>query len=192
MKASTVLHAVLGVSKKLALGLVWVAVANTAMAGSKPYQYFSVGNPDKTPMIIPSDRATTPSYVLMGGGPDVDQAFQWMIQRAGIKAGTGGRFVIIRATGTDAYNPYLYFSDASGGTTSLPPLNQDGWVGGAYLGLSSVETLIIPSVKAANDPAVLYSRNSLSTRRGSVSLGPDTTRTAPNSPIARALQRMTP
>lgn len=154
MKASTVLHAVLGASKKLALGLVWVAVANTAMAGSKPYQYFSVGNPDKTPMIIPSDRATTPSYVLMGGGPDVDQAFQWMIQRAGIKAGTGGRFVIIRATGTDAYNPYLYYSDASGGTTSLPPVNQDGWVGGAYLGLSSVETLIIPSVKAANDPAV--------------------------------------
>lgn len=88
------------------------------------------------------------------GGPDVDQAFQWLIQRAGIKPGTGGRFVIIRARGTEAYNPYIYYSDANGGTSTLPPVNQDGWVGGGYLGLSSVETLVIPSVKAANDPTV--------------------------------------
>jgi cyanophycinase-like exopeptidase len=90
----------------------------------------------------------------MGGGPDVDVAFQWLIQRAGIKPGTGGRLVIIRATGTEAYNPYIYYSDANGSTTSLPPADQDGWVGGAYLGLGSVETLVIPSVNAANDPTV--------------------------------------
>jgi hypothetical protein len=36
----------------------------------------------------------------MGGGTDVDAAFQWMCQRSG-----GGDFLVIRATGTDAYNP---------------------------------------------------------------------------------------
>lgn len=131
-----------------------IAPLSSAKDGGKLYQYFSVGNPDSSPVISASDRATTPSYVVMGGGPDVDVAFQWLIQRAGIKPGTGGRLVIIRATGTEAYNPYIYYSDASGSTSSLPPTDQDGWVGGAHLGLSSVETLIIPSVNAANDPTV--------------------------------------
>lgn len=140
---------------KAVMGLLLFAAAlSTAMAGEKPYKYFSTGNPAITPMITASDRATTPSYVVMGGGPDVDKAFQWLIQRAGIKARTGGRFVVIRATGTEAYNPYIYYSDANGGTSTLPPANQDGWVGGAYLGLSSVETLVIPSIAAANDPFV--------------------------------------
>jgi cyanophycinase-like exopeptidase len=145
----------MGAAIKALTGLLFAVALNTGMAAGKlPYSYFAVGEPAKTPVIAPSDRATTPSYVVMGGGPDVDQAFQWLIQRAGIKPGTGGRFVIIRARGTEAYNPYIYYSDANGGTSTLPPVNQDGWVGGAYLGLSSVETLVIPTVKAANDPAV--------------------------------------
>ena len=41
--------------------------------------------------------------VLMGGGKDVDAAFQWMISRSG-----GGDVVIIRASGTEAYNPYVF------------------------------------------------------------------------------------
>jgi len=40
--------------------------------------------------------------VLMGGGTDVDAAFKWMIERSG-----GGDVVIIRASGADAYNPYV-------------------------------------------------------------------------------------
>jgi cyanophycinase len=40
--------------------------------------------------------------VLMGGGKDVDAAFQWMIDRSG-----GGDVVIIRASGTNAYNPFI-------------------------------------------------------------------------------------
>lgn len=155
MKNSTSLHSVVDLFLKTVAGILFAATVNTAMAAGKlPYSYFSVGDPAKTPVISAPDRATTPSYVVMGGGPDVDQAFQWLIQRAGIKSGTGGRFVIIRATGTEAYNPYIYYSDANGGTSTLPPVDQDGWIGGAYLGLSSVETLIIPSVKAANDPTV--------------------------------------
>jgi len=40
--------------------------------------------------------------VLMGGGTDVEAAFKWMIDRSG-----GGDVVIIRVSGTDAYNPFV-------------------------------------------------------------------------------------
>lgn len=114
-----------------------------------PYSYFVTGNAQAQvtlPAVLP-----TPSLVLMGGGPDVDEAFRWMITRAGIKAGTGGRFVVIRATGTEAYNPYIYYSDAALSTSATIT---DQWVAGASLGLTSVETLVIPSITAANDPTV--------------------------------------
>lgn len=41
--------------------------------------------------------------VLMGGSTDVDQALQWMIDRA-----KGGDVVIIRASGSTGYNDYIY------------------------------------------------------------------------------------
>ena len=71
---------------------------------------------------------TTAGTVLMGGSTDVDAAFQWLCDRA-----AGGDFLIVRATGTDAYNPYVQ---------DLCP------------GLNSVATLIIGSAKAANVPSV--------------------------------------
>ena len=120
-------------------------LANAAKGAAKPsYEYYATGNPQAT-VTLPTSYATT-SLVLMGGGPDVDEAFRWMITRAGIKPGTGGRFVVIRATGTDAYDPYLYYSDASLSTSTTVA---DQWVGGASLGLTSAETLVIPSVAAA-------------------------------------------
>ena len=64
----------------------------------------------------------------MGGGTDVDAAFQWMCQRAG-----GGDFLVIRTTGTDAYNPYIQ---------QLCPQ------------MDSVETIIITSVTGANSAYV--------------------------------------
>ncbi len=136
----------------LLLATAFVATPGLAVAkgGSKPpYEYYATGNPQAT-VNLPSSYATT-SLVLMGGGPDVDEAFRWMITRAGIQPGTGGRFVVIRATGTDAYDPYLYYSDASLSTSSTIA---DQWVGGASLGLTSAETLVIPSIAAANDPTV--------------------------------------
>lgn len=45
---------------------------------------------------------TQSGIVIMGGGTDVDAAFQWMINRSG-----GGDVVILRASGTDAYNAYI-------------------------------------------------------------------------------------
>lgn len=38
----------------------------------------------------------------MGGGTDVDEAFQWMVERGG-----GGDVVILRSSGADGYNDYL-------------------------------------------------------------------------------------
>jgi cyanophycinase len=64
----------------------------------------------------------------MGGGTDVDAAFQWMINKSG-----GGDFVIIRATGTEAYNPYIYGL----GT------------------VDSVATIITKNRAAASDPFVI-------------------------------------
>ena len=71
---------------------------------------------------------TSAGTVLMGGGTDVDDAFRWQIARSG-----GGDFVVIRATGTNGYNKYI---------------NRLGTV-------DSVETLVIPSIDAANDPFVI-------------------------------------
>jgi cyanophycinase len=89
---------------------------------AKKYTYFRVGNQND---VITTATAGT---VLMGGGTDVDAAFQWMCQRSG-----NGDFLVIRATGTDAYNPYIQ---------QLCP------------NANSVATLIIPNRDAANDPQV--------------------------------------
>jgi cyanophycinase-like exopeptidase len=47
--------------------------------------------------------ATSGGLVLMGGGSDVDAAIRWMIDRSG-----GGDVVVLRSTGTNAYNSYIY------------------------------------------------------------------------------------
>ncbi|MXV51651.1 type 1 glutamine amidotransferase-like domain-containing protein [Pedobacter sp. HMF7647] len=60
---------------------------------------------------------TTGGTVLMGGGNDVNQAFQWMIRKSG-----GGDVVVIRAAGTDAYNPYI---NALGKVNSVETLKID-------------------------------------------------------------------
>ncbi len=87
------------------------------------YQYLREGNAADASGATPK-----PGYALMGGGTDLDEAFQWLCGRAG-----GGDFLVLRATGTDAYNPYIQ--------KLCPKLN-------------SLATLIIPSREAAEDPAV--------------------------------------
>jgi cyanophycinase len=73
------------------------AVCFGAPKSKTGYTSFIVGNPADA-----TSTALNPGLVLMGGGTDVDAAFQWMCGRAG-----GGDFMVIRATGTDAYNPYI-------------------------------------------------------------------------------------
>jgi cyanophycinase len=95
----------------------------TSASAAKTYSYFRVGS------AVDVATPTTPGTVLMGGGTDVDAAFQWMCARSG-----GGDFLVIRATGTDAYNPYIQ---------QLCP-NEN-----------SVATLIIPNRADASDPFVI-------------------------------------
>ncbi len=71
--------------------------------------------------------ATSGGFVLMGGGTDVDAAMQWMIGKSG-----GGDVVVLRSTGTNAYNSYLY---------GLGTVN-------------SVQTLLIDTVAEGNDACV--------------------------------------
>jgi cyanophycinase-like exopeptidase len=71
--------------------------------------------------------ATSGGTVLMGGGTDVDAALQWMIGRSG-----GGDVVVIRSTGTNAYNSYI---------AGLGPVN-------------SVQTLLIASAAQGDDACV--------------------------------------
>jgi cyanophycinase-like exopeptidase len=152
-------------------GFLLAFAACPVLAGGKnslPYSYFvtgtayfTAGNPTPlTPLPKPVPKPVQ-ALVLMGGGPDVDAAYRWMISNAGISKATGGRFVVIRTTGTDAYDPYLMYSNTHNSTSSVIA---DGFVGGASMGLTSAETLIIPSAAAANDPfvnAVVSTANAL-------------------------------
>jgi cyanophycinase len=77
--------------------LLGLCLSSTIAAAAQGYQYTVVGNP--------ADVVTSTSglLVLQGGGTDVDENFVRMGAHAG-----GGDFVVIRASGTDAYNPYIY------------------------------------------------------------------------------------
>ena len=108
---------------------ILAAAVSPAAAQGRGVDYFIVGNSaNATPAVAP----TTPGLVLMGGGSDVDAAFRWMIGKAG-----GGDFVVLRATGTDGYNRYVFD------------------MGGA----DSVETLVVRTRSAASDPFVIARLN---------------------------------
>ena len=86
------------------------------------YSHFIVGNAGD---VVTS---TDGLVVLHGGGTDIDDVFV----RMGAAAG-GGDFVVLRASGTDAYNPYIY----------------------ELCGCDSVETIIFKNRQAAFDPFVV-------------------------------------
>ncbi len=102
----------------LSLLTLWLA-ASLAHAGS--YQYLRIGNKNDI------QTKSAPGIAMMGGGSDLDEAFRWLCQK-----GNGGDFLILRASGSDAYNSYI---------NGLCKLN-------------SVATLILSDRQAAQDPAV--------------------------------------
>ena len=108
--------------KRSCLSLFLVFAFSSCLAQtSAPYRYFRVGSS------IDAVTKTQPGFALIGGGKDLDAAFLWLCQRSG-----GGDFLILRATGTDAYNPYVQ----------------------QLCHVNSVATLVIPNKAAANDPFV--------------------------------------
>ncbi|MGE5379094.1 MAG: cyanophycinase [Bacteroidota bacterium] len=103
--------------------LVGQATGASAASSNAKYEYYVTGNPENVVT------KTSGGLLLMGGSTDVDEGFQWMIKKSG-----GGDFVVIRATGTDAYDPWIY-NDLKG--------------------VDSAATIIIQNRAAAYDPFVL-------------------------------------
>lgn len=95
--------------------------ATTASAQS--YTSYVVGDTSNVNTI------TTPGLCLMGGATENDSAMTWWLSRAG-----GGDIVVLRASGADGYNTYLY--------TDLG------------LTVNSVETIVFNNASAASDPYV--------------------------------------
>jgi beta-aspartyl-peptidase (threonine type) len=114
------------VTKSAALAgfLAACALAPGAALAAPAYDYFLTGNPaDAQPA------HTTGGLLLAGGGTDNDDAFRWFVKCAG-----GGDIVILRASGKDGYNDYLFSK-----------------IGG----VDSVETLLFHDRSASSDPRVL-------------------------------------
>lgn len=66
----------------------------------QPTAYEGIGiTGDETDVTVPTELG----IVLMGGSTDVDQALQWMIDRA-----QGGDVIILRASSPTGYNEYIY------------------------------------------------------------------------------------
>jgi cyanophycinase len=100
-------------------GLLFTAVSAHAAAG---YQYYLTGNLENV------ERQTEGLIVMQGGGDDVDENYI----RMGAKGG-GGDFVVLRASGEDDYNEYIF----------------------TLCNCDSVETLVFGNRQAAFDPFVI-------------------------------------
>jgi cyanophycinase len=99
--------------------LLILLLASPAFAAGPHYKYFRAGSPTDV------QTKTQGGFALLGGGKDLDRAFQWMCERSG-----GGDFLILRASGGDAYNPYIQ----------------------GLCHVNSVATLVLPDRAAADDP----------------------------------------
>jgi cyanophycinase-like exopeptidase len=100
--------------------LAMLALAPSAYAADT-YKHYLIGNPADV------KKPTSGLVVLQGGGDDVDENYV----RMGAKSG-GGDFVVIRASGADEYNDYIY----------------------KLCKCDSVATLVVASREAAADPFV--------------------------------------
>ncbi|HZZ00844.1 MAG TPA: cyanophycinase [Candidatus Baltobacteraceae bacterium] len=73
--------------------------------GSCKYQFYPPVGSGTPSNVTPQG----PGIIMGGGGTDVDAGFVWMHDTiAGSPAGNGGDIVILRSTGTNAYDSYIY------------------------------------------------------------------------------------
>ena len=102
--------------------LAGLLLASGAANAGNGYQYYLTGNPED---VSPATRGL---IVMQGGGDDVDENYI----RMGAMGG-GGDFVVLRASGADDYNPYIY----------------------ELCQCDSVETIVFDNREAASDPFVV-------------------------------------
>ena len=89
--------------------VLFVAAALVATAQSrKPYEFFHLGK------ATASGAQTAAGFLLAGGGRTPDDAYQWLIRRAGT-----GEAITLRASGTDAMNQVLLDAGAVSASTIL-------------------------------------------------------------------------
>ncbi len=105
----------------LLLLAVWLGIP--AWRGAS-FDYHVIGDPVSAPRV-----QTEGAVMLAGGGGEVDEAFRWFLRKAG-----GGRIVVLRASGGDGLNGYLF--------------RELG-------GVASVETIVFHDREASTDPKVL-------------------------------------
>jgi cyanophycinase len=94
------------------------------------YELWCIGNCNNDQNISPP---TLPGTVLMGGGTDTTEAFEWQIRNA-----NGGDFLILRASGDDAYNEWVQEIAIAAGNK-----------------LNSVTTILFNNAAASTDSIVL-------------------------------------
>lgn len=112
---------------RLILTFLFLAMGLTAMRAQisgGAYTSYLTGNEEDVQV------ETTPGIVLMGGAGENDNAMRWFLERA-----EGGDIMVIRASGSDGYNEYL-FEDLG-------------------VNVNSVETIVFHNESAASDPYVL-------------------------------------
>jgi cyanophycinase len=108
-------------SLRIALIAFSLTAFSAAAAAKEPYEYFRMGAAGDV------STKTSGGFALMGGGKDLDSAFQFMCKKSG-----GGDFLIVRARGSADYNEYI----------------------AKMCKQNSVATLVIGSKEAAMDPFV--------------------------------------
>jgi len=101
--------------------LLVLVLLSSVLAQQPTYKYIRLGNAQDV------TTKTAAGYALMGGGTDLDEAFKFLCDKGG-----GGDFLVLRASGDDEYNDYIY---------KLCKAN-------------SVATLVITDRESASDPKV--------------------------------------
>jgi len=114
--------------RKVSLSVLLLAAALTLPAQAKVTRYLT-GNAGDVVVSMAG-----PAHDLGGGSTDVDAAIQWMIDqvRGCTSCSTKVDVVILRSSGSNGYNDYIY----------------------AMNGVDSVETLVITSARDSNTAAV--------------------------------------
>lgn len=122
---------------------IWTTILACSEPNSSKQQTDTAGT-EETPPLPPleliqwtsgdptdqSGLSTQPGLILMGGGAEPDAAFQWWLPKI-----AGGDVVVLRVSGEDGYNDYLY---------------ED--IGG----IDSIQTLKVDSRSLAEDPYVAW------------------------------------